>query len=169
MGDATALMHILDDEALVRWFLEHGAQLDPAPLPADLSFGNVFTTTSSGCLNVAASKSTIAVFDLLLEYGAKKANSTPLHYAAGTGMDAERIPMMAHLIEIGYDVNATDEVRGRRAIGTPLQYAIDARSLAKVKFLLLRGADPHKPVGLAGSPFQMAERMGLDQFVDVLK
>ena len=84
-------------------------------------------------------------------------------------MDDERIPMMAYLIEAGYDVNATDEVKKFGAIGTPLQYAIMAQSLAKVKFLLQRGADPYKPVGRAGSPFKMAERMGMDQFVNLLK
>lgn len=51
------------------------------------------------------------MFDLLLEHGAVKENSTPLHSAAGSDTDGERIPMMAHLIEAGYDVNATDEVR----------------------------------------------------------
>ena len=161
--------NILDDEQLVKWFLEHGAQLDPAPQSSDLSFRNAFTTTSSACLNVAASTSSIAVFDLLLKHAAMKANSTPLHSAAGSGMDDERIPMMAHLIELGYDVNATDEMRKNCMIGTPLHYAIRAQSLAKVKFLLQRGADPHKPVGLAGSPFKMAERMGMDQFVGLLK
>lgn len=160
---------ILDDEQLVRWFLEHGAQIDPAPPSSELSYGNALTTTSSVCLDIAASTSSTAVFDLLLEHGAIKANSIPLHSAAGTGMDEERIPMMAHLIEAGYDVNATDEVKKNRTIGTPLHYAIRAQSLAKVKFLLERGADPHKPVGLAGSPFKMAERMGTDQFVSLLK
>lgn len=156
---------VLDDEQLVIWFLENGAELDPAPQSSHLPF----STTSSTCLDLAAGTSSIAVFDLLLKHGATKANSTPLHSAAGTGLDDERIPMMAHLIEAGYDVNATDEVRGNGKIGTPLHYAIMAHSLAKVKFLLQRGADPHKPVGLAGSPFKMAERMGMDQLVALLK
>lgn len=160
---------ILDDEQLVRWFLEHGAQIDPTPPPPELCYGNAFTTTSSVCLDIAASKSSTAVFDLLLEHGATNADSTPLHSAAGTGMDDERIPMMAYLIEAGYDVNATDEVKKFRSIGTPLHYAIRAQSLTKVKFLLERGADPHKPVGLSGSPFKMAECMGLDEFVCLLK
>lgn len=77
--------------------------------------------------------------------------------------------MMAHLIELDYDVNATDEVRKNHAIGTPLQYAVTAKSFAKVEFLLRKGADPHKPVGRGGSPFKMAERMGMDQFVGLMK
>ncbi len=77
--------------------------------------------------------------------------------------------MMIHLIGLGYDVNATDKVRTHYAIGIPLHYAIRAHSLAKVKFGLEKGADPHKPVGLCGSPFKMAERLGMNQFVDLLK
>ena len=160
---------ILGDEQLVRWFLEHGAQIDPPPPPPELCWGNAFTTTSSVCLNTAASISSTAVFDLLLEYGAVKENSTPLHSAAGTGTDDERILMMAYLIGAGYDVNATDEARGNRRVGTPLHYAIRAQSLAKMIFLLQRGADPHKPGGRAGSPFKMAECMGMEQFVSLLK
>ena len=109
------------------------------------------------------------MFDLLLEHGAVKENSTPLHSAAGTGIDDERLPMMAHLIEAGYDVNATDEAWGNRKLGTPLHYAIRAQSLAKVEFLLQRGTDPHKPGGRAGSPFKMAECIGMEQFVSLLK
>ncbi len=160
---------ILDDEQLVKWFLEHGAQIDPAPPSSELSYGNAFTTTSSAYLNIAASTSSTAIFDLLLKHGAMKANSTALHSAADTGMDDERISIMAHLIEAGYDVSAIDEVKQDRMLGTPLHYAINAQSLAKVDFLLQRGADPHKPVGVAGSPFKMAERMEMDQFVSLLK
>ena len=109
------------------------------------------------------------MFDLLLEHGAIKADSTPLHSAAGTGMDDERIPMMAYLIEAGYDVNATDGVKKNRSIGTPLHYAIRAQSLTKAKYLLERGADPNRPVGWAGSPFKMAESMGADEFVSLLQ
>lgn len=108
-------------------------------------------------------------FDLLIQHGAKGEDSLALHMAAGAGMDDERIPMMAHLIDLGYDVNATDEPRGHRAIGTPLHYALSAKSLAKVKFLLQRGADPNKPVGLAGSAFNLAERTGMDKCVILMK
>ncbi len=89
--------------------------------------------------------------------------------AAGAGADDERIPMMAHLIDLGYDVDATDDVRKHLAIRTPLHYAIRVQSLAKVNFLLQKGADSHKPVGLSVFPFKMAERMGKDRFVSLLK
>lgn len=147
--------NILDNEPLVRWFLDHGAEL---------------RTTSSVCLNKAGSVSSVAVFDLLLKHGAIKENSTPLHSAAGAGMDGERIPMMAYLIEAGYDVNATDEARIIRLLGTPLHYAIAARSLENAKFLLQKGADPHKSVGLSGSsPLEMAKGMGMDELIGLLE
>ena len=77
--------------------------------------------------------------------------------------------MMSYLIEAGYDVNATDDIRGRRSIGTPLQHAISAKSPTKVKFLLQRGANSRKPGGLAGSPLEMAERMGTAEILDLMK
>ena len=110
---------VLSDEQLVKWFLEHGAQIDPPPPPPELDWGNSLTTTSAVCLNIAASISSTVVFDLLLEYGVVMETSTPLHSAAGTGMDDERIPMMAYLIEAGYDVNATDETREFIRLGRP--------------------------------------------------
>ena len=106
---------------------------------------------------------------MLLDHGATKANSIPLHPAAGGDTDNERIPMMAHLIDIGYDINATDGIRGHQSIGTPLHYAVRAKSLAKAIFLLQKGADPHKSVGLAGYPLEMAERMELDHIDELLK
>lgn len=127
------------------------------------------TTNSGTCLNVAASKSSAVVFDMLLNHGAKRENSIPLHMAAGAGVNGERIPMMAHLVELGFDVNGSDEVRGPYAIGTPLQYAIRAGSVEKVKFLLKKGADAHKPIGLAGSPFKMAERSASEGLVGLLR
>lgn len=36
--------------------------------------------------------------------------------------------MMAHLLELGYAVNGSDEARGYYAIGPPLLYAIRAGS-----------------------------------------
>ena len=117
---------VQSDEQLVRWFLEYSTQINSPPPSLELCWGDVFTTASSVCLNIAASVSSTTVFDLLLEHGAVKENNTPLHSAPGADTDGERIPMMAYLIEASYDVNDTDEVRGNRSIGTPLHYAIMA-------------------------------------------
>ena len=146
----------------------HGAQLDPPSGSFNPSAAKVFMTNPSVCLDIAASKSSIAVIDLLLEHGATIENSLALHKAAGSGAGDERVPIMAHLIALGYDANATDDIRKNHALGTPLHYAISARSLAKVEFLLQHGADPHKPVGRSGSAYLMAKCMGLDEIADLM-
>lgn len=96
---------------------------------------------------------------MLLDHGARKENSIPLHTAAGSGLNGERIPMISHLIRLGFDVNGSDEARGPSGIGTPLHYAIKAGSLENIKCLLDNGADAQKPIGLAGSPLKWAERI----------
>lgn len=160
---------VLKDEQLVIWFLDHGVLLDTHPQSLNPSAAQAFKTTSSVYLDTAASISSIRVLDLLFERGMRQGNSVALHMAAGSGQDDERIPMMAHLIDLGYDVNADDEARGNRGIGTPLHYALMAKSLAKTEFLLQKGADPHKPVGRCGSAFKMAELMGMDNFVILIQ
>ena len=106
---------------------------------------------------------------MLLSHGAKRENSIPLHTAAGAGANGERTAMIVHLIALDFEVNQSDEAIGRFAIGTPLQYAIRAKSFENVKCLLDHGADPHKPVGLAGSAFKMAERMATEDIFALLK
>jgi hypothetical protein len=91
-------------------------------------------------LNAAAKFATILVFDLLLEKGAQLEWSIPLHMAAGARGDGERIPMVAHLLQLGVDVNGLDDVQGPYRKGTPLNYAIMARNPKMVRFLLENGA-----------------------------
>lgn len=153
----------MEDESLTKWFFEHGAR--PNLCSADSSF----PAKPGLCLNSAASKSSVAVFDMLLDHDAEREISIPLHMAAGAGSSGERIPMMIHLVNLGFDVNGSDEIRGRYAIGTPLQYAIKAGSIEKVKYLLQNGADPHKSIGLAGSPYKMAERTASKEIFELLK
>jgi ankyrin repeat protein len=98
-------------------------------------------SNSGDCLNRAASRSSTAIFDLLLARGAKLENSKPLHAAVESmNEDSERIPMMAHLLELGVDVNGLDAVR---RLGTPLHHAVHACKIERARFLLERGADPH--------------------------
>ena len=126
-----------------------------------------------------------------LGYGAKKKNSVPLHNAASAGVDGERLLMMAHLFEFGFDVNEFGKPRKPHAIGALLQYATKAFSLKqilsqtgfphenwtavmagfweKLKFWLEQGADPHKKIGLTGSTFKMAERTASDDLIMLLK
>lgn len=116
---------------------------------------------------MAASKSSISVFDLLFDHGATRKNSVFLHTAANAGKNDERLPMMTHLIDLDFNVNATDEMKRNSAIETPLHYVIKAGSIVKAKYLLHNGADPHNSVGLAGCSFKMAQVMGLNDFVEL--
>ena len=147
--------------------LHHGAKPD---LPGSSISAAALTSKlhSSSCLEVAASRSSVATFDLLISHGANRETGNLLHLAAARS-DDQRASMMSHLIALGYDVNATDDDRGNHSIGTPLHYAIMANSPSAVSFLLRKGADPHKPVGRCGSAYKMAELMGRDQCVNVMK
>jgi len=115
---------LLRDETLVKFFLAEGA--DPK--------------LDTLILNVCASTSTPAVFDLLLSHGARLHFSFPLHAAAGSNDDAERIPMMEHLVQKHcLDVNSAGDGEGAYR---PLHYAVRAGGSEKVKWLLNKGADP---------------------------
>lgn len=159
----------MGDEILVRWFLEHGARPDLGPQLVNPKADSASMNGSGICLDVAARKSSILVFDMLLNHGAPRENSVALHMAAGAGVSDERIPMMTHLVALGFDVNGSDVVRGHYAIGTPLHYAISAGSVEKIKFLLGKGADPHNPAGLAGSPYKMAESSASEDIIALFK
>ncbi|KAL8946618.1 MAG: hypothetical protein Q9222_007009 [Ikaeria aurantiellina] len=156
--DETALTSILDNDQLVRWFLEHGAHTNSTSIGTDLSL-----------LSVAAGQCSVPIYELLIEYGATQVNGVPLHIAAGAGRGDERVPMMDYLIKAGYDVNAMDKGRKPYLRGTPLHYAIDARSLENVRFLLRHGANPRLDTLEAGTPISWAERQGLDDFVSAMK
>lgn len=127
----------MDDEILVRWFLEHGAHPSLGPQMVNPKADSASINSFGTCVDVAAQKSSILVFDMLLDHGAPRENSVALHMAAGAGVSDERIPMMTHLVALSFDVNRSDEVRGSFTIGTPLHYAIRAGSVEKIKERIL--------------------------------
>ncbi|KAL9030916.1 MAG: hypothetical protein Q9180_006860 [Flavoplaca navasiana] len=148
---------VLEDEELVDWFFDNGAQVDAvAQSPYEPSI-----------LDVAAAKASTVVFESLFNRGASKPKDIPLHMAAASGKNGERIPMMAYLIAAGYDVNAADHAREpwNRRRGTPLQYAVLAESLLNVEFLVRHGADPHNEGGVAVSAYTFAKRMELKDVI----
>lgn len=152
----------------MRWFLEHGAHLNLGPQIFDPQARSASSVNSGIYLNVAAGKSSIVIFDMLMNHGAKRENSVPLHMAAGAGVSDERIPMMTHLMKLCFDVNEFDKTRDY-AIETSLQYGIRAEFVEKVRFLLNNEADPFKPIGLTDSPLKMAERSASEDLVKLLK
>lgn len=97
MSGQTALSAFVKNEALLRWFLEHGADPNLGP-PLSPQPDSTPVPKSGSTLNCAASVATPDVFDLLLQNGAVLENSQPLHMAAASPEDSGRIPMMEYLI-----------------------------------------------------------------------
>lgn len=138
----TALLNLLRHETLTRWLLAHGADPNLGP-PLNFQAAALPLTDSGAVLDTAASTASPEIFRLLLEHGAKLENSLPLHAAAATSSksDGESIDMMEYLLQLGVDINGSDESRGFRALGTPLHYAIRGRMTERVKFLRAKGSD----------------------------
>ena len=119
-------------------------------------------------LNFAACSSTIIVFDMFLAHGAARDDSTPLHTAASVDNNERIIPMMAHLLDLGFDINQTDyHVKPYYPGGTPLFYAVRSSAIGNVKFLLLKGADPLK--GERMSSLELAKRTESTEIVALLE
>jgi ankyrin repeat protein len=96
-------------------------------------------------LNAAASQSSIAMIDLLISHGAKIENSTALNHAASSSNeDAERLPIMEHLVELGADINGTNLVGCSSKVGTSLYCTVKEGKPKRARSLLHNGADPHK-------------------------
>lgn len=124
----------------------------------------------AACANPAIA---VALVDLLVQHGARLEDSLPLHLAAEcppyqssrqptsssatshppaqVGLDPDssstpsssRIPVLQHLLDLGYDPNASDgAMLGARALGTPLHWAVRWGRMENARFLLENGADP---------------------------
>jgi ankyrin repeat protein len=148
---------LVSNEALVRWFFEHGA--DP----------NVQGDHGEYTIPVASANSTPAVIDLLLLHGATLHDSDALHTAAKTG----RVDMVKHLLNLGMDINMveyTEYPKGRNwAQGTPLHSAISGNELGVVKYLLERDADPVVKNTHGESALDSAMKHNRTQIVEILK
>lgn len=160
----------MGDEALVRWLLHQGANPNLGePSPAKNDDPNAYQQ-SGDALNEAARQSSIEIVDLLLEHGAVLSNSVALHAAAGSqNSDAERVPMLSHLLDLGLDVNVIDESQGIYSRGTPLWYAVSAGMIERARFLMKNGADPHRKGGWPASPFDEAEAHGMADFLELFR
>ncbi|KAI9720506.1 MAG: hypothetical protein M1828_005677 [Chrysothrix sp. TS-e1954] len=177
------LRSVVTKPAVVRWFLEHGA--DPnlgAPLYDHDPFGSS-VTTSCKTLEHAALLKTAEVVRALLDAGARIENGVPLHRAAGAHPegtnihyppvrqtweeDVSRIPVMELLVERGADVNRRDESR-HMVPRLPVLLATMAGAVGRVRWLLDHGADPEKD-GTHGNAVDQAHRHGSEEMKKVIK
>lgn len=142
MGGHTALIQCIHNEPVTKLLLSYGADPNLGP-PLDPQPHSPSATDSGAVLNTAAAISKPHIIDLLIQHGAKLENSLPLHAAVTRDVEpyGEGIPMMAHLLQLGVDINGTDESRGFAAFGTPLHYAVRRARIDTVRFLLRKGAD----------------------------
>jgi len=149
----------------VKWLLDHGANPNMGPSVV-FQVGREAVPDSGMALQLAACWSTISTLDLLLEHGAQLEHSFPMHDAAGSG--DERISMMAHLIELGVDVNGLDSARVRFRHGTPLHCAVGELNFGTVRFLLNNGADPNVEDVYGVTPIEAAQKMGNQEIITLL-
>ncbi len=168
MGGQTAISALVKNPILLKYLLEHGADPNLGP-PLSPQPDSQPIPSSGSTLNCAASVATPDTFDLLLHHGARIENSQPLHMAAASQEDAERIPMLEHLLRKGCDVNAGDEARGFQAVGPPLFYAIRQGQVWKARWLLGHGADARIEGRGGATALRLAEQMGLGEMVDLVK
>lgn len=111
----------MTDEALVKWFLDHGADSTLGPPRIRLPKSGLVSDTGY-ILECAAYCSSISTFDLLLERGARLDKSFALNEVAPR---EDKIAMMEHLLELGVDVNKFRYNPYHSDQGTPLHRALD--------------------------------------------
>lgn len=170
MGGQTPLLNLLQHETLVKWLLSHGADPNLGP-PLSPQPSALPVTNSGAVLDTAASTASLEIFGLLLQHGAKLENSLPLHAAAASTSkaDDESLAMMGYLLQLGVDIDGSDEGRGLRALGTPLHYAIRGRMIERVRFLLMKGSNV-KTAGRGGlMPLTLAVQTGKEELIALVE
>ncbi|CAG7566374.1 unnamed protein product [Fusarium equiseti] len=152
---------VTKDESLIDWLLAQGA--DPNLGSQKLFQDRLGEPDRNSCdsLEAAARMGKVELVRKLLDAGAKISNGAPLYCAAGVcppgtnpyqakvepseAFDAAMIPVMKLLVDKGAGVN--DRIVSRHMDPPyPLEVAIMAGAIERVKWLLEQGADP----GLTG-------------------
>lgn len=132
---------VVENESLVRWFLDHGA--DP----------NVRSTEDVSPLATAALLPSTAVLELLLEHGAGV--DPQALFSAMNSRGQGGLPIMKWLIDRGADVNFVHP-----NMGTPLNYAVHIGSKSKLELLLQSGADRSIKNSMGRTPLELATMKG---------
>jgi ankyrin repeat protein len=156
----------LDDECMMRWLLEHGA---------DLNFRD-----KDGCcaLDTAALTSSTDSILFLLDNGADISLSFPLHRALERVGEKKKdiITVINLLLDHGADIDGLESQRPsgcwRRGfvhgLGTVLHKAVRKNNLEAVKFLVEKGVDKHKLNAAGVSPAALAKRLEMMDIYEFL-
>lgn len=162
---------IVYDESIVRWCLEHGAEVSDGKHNEDGYRCRSLTEEAAG-------QATISCFKLLRAHGAKLSRKT-LHKAVKGAVysppeeNSERMAMLEYLInEERLDVNQLDaDERLAGHPGTPIMYAINSEGGADVvKWLLEHGANPRiKSPNHGLDALGLAESWGNKEVQEVLR
>ncbi|KAJ4359516.1 uncharacterized protein N0V89_000071 [Didymosphaeria variabile] len=150
---------IWDNERLLRWFLDHGADPNKPNRSLPNSANNEILTP----LAFAAEAPETFGLEILLSYGANMDDDAIFRaIAARSHPEKSHVPHIRILVNHGADVNH----RSRRW-GTPLQYAIHAGRADIVEFLLDQGADPTTET-VRGTPAEHAKNKGRMDIHDMI-
>ncbi|KAI9668911.1 MAG: hypothetical protein M1829_005223 [Trizodia sp. TS-e1964] len=192
------LWGVVHDGDLVAYGLKNGA----TTIPKDLHLATEDERLTDQCncppiLDLAASQSTVATFELLRSHGAPlgplmlhmaakasfKSGSDSVEVGAESSLldkdlaktHSERLAMVVHIVDtLGVDPNAQDQPAGYSLgnhWGTPLCYVAHSTPSAEVvQFLLQRGADPDLVIEPAGwSALELAWRFKNQRFLDLVE
>jgi ankyrin repeat protein len=110
------------------------------------------------------------MIDLLISHGAKIENSAAFNHAASSSKeDAERLPVMEHLLELGADINGMSLVSRSSKAGTPLHCVVKEGKLKRARFLFHNRADPHKKNRQGALPLEMANPGRRGDFIELFR
>jgi ankyrin repeat protein len=152
--------HVLDDESLVRWLLDHGA--DP----------NARCDWDITPMSRAVSRASLPTIRLLFEHGGSVRHGQLLHFVANrkesdvTGIVDLLLDLGASLHELQYRDDKVSWAENKRlGLGTPLHGAIQLENKDLVFHLLKRGADPMIKDSLGRTAIVLAETVGCEEWL----
>ncbi|KAF1985509.1 ankyrin [Aulographum hederae CBS 113979] len=150
LADLETYSIVTDDELLVRWLMDHGA--DP----------NLRGHRGATPLSTASLSPNVAVIDLLVSYGAELDPRALFNAMSRRGQGG--IPIMRALIRHGIDINFNGRERG-----TPLHWAVHINDIEKLRLLLDHGADRSIKDILGATPWDQAKELGRVDMYDLLQ